>query len=78
MFIYQHPELFNIKLIPLERDLDVDLRFTIDYPEDIDHCERLMQYTPGESREQLLGVLREHPDLLSAIVSFSRRHPKRY
>ena len=78
MFIYRHPELFHIKFIPLEAELDTEQRFTIDYPEDVAHCEEVMQHLRGNSRADLLEVFRRHPELGRKITAFSRGHQKQY
>jgi spore coat polysaccharide biosynthesis protein SpsF len=78
MFIYQRPELFKIKFLPLEKDLDVELRFTIDYPEDVMHCEEIMRHLRGRSRMDLMEVLYKYPQLRREIAAFSQSHQKRY
>jgi len=78
MFIYQNPNLFRIKTIPLPADLNVELRFTVDYPEDVKHCERVMSLTNNYGLESLLRVMRENPSLQQDILAFSERHLKRY
>jgi len=78
MFIYRHPEHFGINWLPLPEYLDPELRFTIDYPEDIAVCERLIAGGGERGAEALMDVVRSDPELAAAIRGIAARHPKVY
>lgn len=78
MFIYEHPEVFKIHTIPLDREVNADYRFTIDYQEDLGFCEDILSKTDDISLSSLLSLMRKDPELASRIMDFSRRHAKHY
>lgn len=78
MFIYKHPELFNIKKIPLEKEINTYYRFTVDYPEDIDFCEEIMEATDDYSLISLIELMEKDKDLQDKNLLFSKEHEKKY
>lgn len=78
MFIYEHPEFFNIKTIPLSSDIDANYRFTVDYPEDIDFCEEIMEAIGDYSLKSLMKLTGKNKVLRDKNLLFSKKHKKKY
>lgn len=78
MFIYQHPEFFKIKLMPLDSEINSNYRFTVDYPEDIAFCAAVMKATNDYSFESLIKLMENNGGLREKNLSFSRAHEKKY
>jgi len=78
MFIYENPKLFNITTVPLPEGIDADLRFTVDYIEDVEICERVLQKGGGAGWRALLQVIEGDAQLKLTIQSFEGSHKKRY
>lgn len=78
MFIYEHPEIFNIKKIPLRKGINTDYRFTIDYPEDISFCEKVMEAINEHSLGALMKLMESNEILREKNLLFSREHEKKY
>lgn len=64
--IYSRPEEFRLTPVTQEPDLS-DLRWTVDYPDDLEFVRgvygRLYPSTPEFGQQEILALLREHPEL---------------
>lgn len=78
MFIYEHPELFNIKKIPLDKSVNADYRFTIDYPDDIKFCEEIMKTSTDYSIKSILELMGKNKVLSEQNLQFSLANKKIY
>lgn len=74
-YLWKHPELFRARSIVNPTDLS-SLRWTVDEPEDLEFvrsiCARLAPASPPYSMEQVLAVLRRHPNLAQRNAHYVR------
>lgn len=74
-FLYGHPELFNVRLIPLPTELDRDdLRLKIDFEEDWDHAEVLYEALGHDEWDwqRIADLLDSQPALRDRMASLNR------
>lgn len=78
MFIYSHADKFRIRWLPLPWGIDPEFRFTVDYPEDIAICERIVAAGAHRNAESLMKFVRGNSDVEAMISSLARARPKTY
>jgi len=78
MFMYEHPEYFRINRIYLDKNIDAHYRFTVDYPQDIEFCTKIMNLTQDYSMKSLLTLMSTYRDLGKQNLDFSKSHLKSY
>lgn len=78
MFIYRHPEFFNIATIPLPTSVNPNYRFTVDYKEDFIHCEKIMKSLSHYSMDSIFDLIKRDGILSEQILNFSKNHLKHY
>jgi spore coat polysaccharide biosynthesis protein SpsF (cytidylyltransferase family) len=78
MYVHQHPDRFRTVTLPLPVAIDTELRFTIDYAEDVAFCEQVLALVAAPSLEEIAALLRRRPDLVARNLAFSRAHRKQY
>lgn len=75
-YIRDHPELFELRTVRSAHDMS-GLRFTLDYPEDLEFIERVYEelYEEGGifTFRDLMGLLRRRPELLRINAMHTRR-----
>lgn len=81
IFLYTHPELFNIRLLPLPEVLEerTDLRFTLDTQEDFTLLQTLYRTHHEEtdgSIEALLRLVEVHPEYRERMLENIVRNEK--
>ncbi len=65
LYIYEHPEIFNIR--KLTNDIDYSyMRWTVDTKEDLEFVRRIYEHFAHDrfSWQQVLAVLKQHPEWL--------------
>ena len=74
-YIINHPERFSLGSFEDEADLS-HLRWTVDYPEDFEFVKKVYQSlyvnNPGFSMQDILALLKNHPELLEINQQFQR------
>ncbi len=78
MFIYRHPDFFNIATIPLSDSINANYRFTVDYKEDFIHCEKIMNSLSDYSMNSIFDLMKRDDTLSEKILNFSKKHLKHY
>lgn len=78
MYIYEHPEQFSVLNLPLGKNVNADLRFTIDYSEDVEWCSTILKMLDVISLDTLLGLMASRPDLMENNLKYSYAHQKKY
>lgn len=76
-YIYSHPELFSLRLIPTPERIDRDdVRLTLDIEEDWDHALAIFSaIDPDEVQWQHLADLLDHqPAMRSRMAALNREH----
>ncbi|HPB87901.1 MAG TPA: glycosyltransferase family protein [Thermotogota bacterium] len=63
-YLYHHPELFKLRRVPLEKDLS-SYRLTVDYPEDFELCEVLINRFNADRLgwREIVEILKANPDI---------------
>jgi len=77
-FIYSHPEIFRIKKIAIPSYIDAELRFTIDYPEDVANCEEIIKNCETYSAQIIVDHLSQNTNLLDRVITQTKKFPKKY
>lgn len=76
-YLYQHPEQFTVGSVESDRDLSKH-RWTVDTEEDFELISRLITAlypdNPDFTMEDLLAVLKEHPDWLSINANVKQKN----
>lgn len=78
MYVYRHPEHFRINWLPLPSYIDPELRFTVDYPEDVTVCERIIAGGGDRGVRELMALVQNNPALAASIRGIATQHPKMY
>jgi len=78
MFIYRKPDRFRIRKLSLPAYIDPELRFTIDYPEDVHFCERVLLAHPNPTAKEIMSIVRSDVALEQELREFSASHRKTY
>jgi spore coat polysaccharide biosynthesis protein SpsF len=75
---YEHPETFNLILIPMPESLrHPGIRLTLDTPEDLEILRKLFAKMPVNFHiNDVYRILQEHPILLKKMSEQIERHPK--
>jgi spore coat polysaccharide biosynthesis protein SpsF len=74
-FLYCHPELFQLRLIPIPVQLDRDdVRLTIESEEDWEHAQAIYEALGPESLDwqRIAGLLQYHPRIRERMASLNR------
>jgi spore coat polysaccharide biosynthesis protein SpsF (cytidylyltransferase family) len=74
-YIYRHPELFQLRLIPIPESLDRDdVRLTLDVEEDWDHAQAIYDALGPEALDwqRIAGLLDHHPHLRERMAILNR------
>lgn len=75
-FLYSHPELFAIRLIPAPEGLDRDdVRLAVESEEDWDHAQIIFEALGAEALDwqRIAGLLEQQPDLRSRMAALNQR-----
>lgn len=75
-FLYSHPELFSIRLIPAPEGLDRDdVRLAVESEEDWDHAQLIFEALGPEALDwqRIAGLLEQQPDLRSRMAALNQR-----
>lgn len=75
-FLYAHPELFSMRLIPAPAGLDRDdVRLAIQSEEDWDHAQLIFEALGPEALDwqRIAGLLAQQPDLRSRMAALNQR-----
>jgi spore coat polysaccharide biosynthesis protein SpsF len=78
MYIYEHPEKFRVEQLKLNPNINPEYRFTIDYEEDLSHCELVIRRTRSQTAQSLMMLMAQDKGLREKIMTFSKGHPKEY
>lgn len=76
-YIYSHPELFNLRLIPAPAEIDRDdVRLTVDMEEDWDHALVLFEALGPERLDwqRIASLLDHQPALRSRMAALNREY----
>jgi spore coat polysaccharide biosynthesis protein SpsF len=74
-FIYRHPELFQLRLIPIPESLDRDdVRLTLDVEEDWEHAHVIFDALGPEALDwqRIAGLLDHHPRIRERMAILNR------
>jgi spore coat polysaccharide biosynthesis protein SpsF len=74
-FLYCHPELFQLRMIPVPPVLDRDdVRLTLDVEEDWDHAEAIYEALGPEALDwqRIAGLLDHHPHIRERMAILNR------
>lgn len=79
LFIRENPDRFLIKELPVpEKYRRPDLRLTIDYPEDLIMCRKIVQHFGTDDRyypyEELMQFLEDHPEVTAIVEELTGEH----
>jgi spore coat polysaccharide biosynthesis protein SpsF len=79
LYINEHPELFRINRLNLAKEiLRPDYRLTIDYPEDLILCRRIVQHFGGDdhyiSYADMIAFLDSRPDLQELVTDLAGKN----
>jgi spore coat polysaccharide biosynthesis protein SpsF len=78
-FIYSHPEIFHIEKILLPEQINTDYRFTIDYPEDLQFCQKISdEITTEINLTSIMRWMEMNAHGSNENLTFSRAHEKVY
>ena len=78
-FLWSHPELFQLRFIPIPAELDRDdLRLTLCGEEDWEHAETIFEALGSEDPNwrQIVRLLDDHPSLLKRMETLNREQNK--
>lgn len=78
MYIFRNPSSFRIRWLPLPEGIDPELRFTVDYPEDLKTCEWALAAGAADSAAALMQFVCSTPDFEAAVRKIAKAHPKIY
>ena len=76
-YIFSHPELFQLRLIPLPSELDRDdLRLAIEVEEDWEHAQMIFEALGPDSLEwqRITGLLHQQPAIRERMATLNRRY----
>jgi spore coat polysaccharide biosynthesis protein SpsF len=77
-YIHSHPDKFKINKLDLPSFVDPDLRFTVDYPEDIAVSEYIIEQTTNLNSQNLIDLVQRDTKLRDMILKITNRYPKLY
>jgi len=78
MYIYEFENDFVIKKIRLDKSINTNYRFTVDYYEDLNFCSEILNRTRNQSMQTLINFLDNNKKLREYNLSFSSDHRKIY
>ncbi|HVU89451.1 MAG TPA: NTP transferase domain-containing protein [Pirellulales bacterium] len=79
-YLYSHPEIFRLRLIPVPTELDRDdLRLTVEHEEDWDHLHTIYDALGHEGFEwrQITDLLHRNPQVLARMAHLNREFATR-
>ena len=76
--IHQNPRIFNVKKLTIPKYINPDLRLTVDYPEDIEISESIINNVITLNSFNIIEYINNNRKLKSLINSISFRYPKKY
>jgi spore coat polysaccharide biosynthesis protein SpsF len=74
-YIYSHPEIFKLRLIPVPAQLDrPDLRLKVNFEEDWDHAQTIFEALGPEALDwqRIAELLDQHPALRQRMAALNR------
>jgi len=77
-YIHNHPVDFKIKKLPLPGFINPELRFTIDYPEDVIVAEYIIKKIKKPNARNIMDLVRRDGELNQMITKIAVAHPKIY
>jgi spore coat polysaccharide biosynthesis protein SpsF len=77
-YIHSHPKDFKLKKLPLPGFIDPELRFTIDYPEDVLVAEYIIKKINKPNARNMMDLVRRDNDLNQMISKIAITYPKKY
>ncbi len=77
-YIYNHPESFNIKKLQIPSYINPDLRFTIDYSEDIYVAEYILNKINKTDAKKITNLVNSDNILYQMINRIANSKPKTY
>jgi spore coat polysaccharide biosynthesis protein SpsF (cytidylyltransferase family) len=78
MYIFRNPSSFRIRCLALPEGIDPELRFTVDYPEDLKTCEWALAANATDSAAALMQFVCSTPSFEAAVRRIAKAHPKIY
>lgn len=75
-YLYSHPEIFSLRLLPVPTELDRDdLRLTIDVDEDFENAQEIYEALGPESLDwqRIAGLLDQQPAIRERMAYLNRR-----
>ena len=78
MYIFRNPSSFRIQWLPLPEGIDPELRFTVDYPEDLKTCEWALAAGAADSATALMQFVCCTPSFEAAVRKIAKAYPKIY
>ncbi len=77
-YIHSHPDKFKINKLNLPSFINPDLRFTVDYPDDIAVSEYIIGQTKTINAKSLMDLVQRDNNLRDMILKITKRYPKLY
>jgi spore coat polysaccharide biosynthesis protein SpsF len=77
-YIHSHPNKFRIKKLLLPEFINPDLRFTIDYPEDMAIAESILSNLNSISSAAIMDLVDQDDILRDRVLSIAKTFPKEY
>ena len=78
-YIHNHPDQFTIKRLSLPEYIDPELRFTIDYPEDVGIIKHVLKKTDNNvTAKNIMDLVKADQLLNRQIKGVAVKYPKKY
>lgn len=75
LYVREHPDEFRVEVVPVNPQLErLDLRLTVDYPEDLVVCRKVYEhfrsFAPRIPVRDVITFLDEHPDVTALVAPY--------
>lgn len=77
-YLHSHPDLFRIKKLDMPEFINPELRFTVDYREDIAISEYILNHINSVNAKNIMDLVGTDNQLSEMITEVSNHYPKLY